>query len=543
MQRVHQILFVALIILTLLMLSAFIVVPILEGKVKSELTQMLKKRLPNADIAIKDMDIHLITGDFVLNRFQLRDTSKHVEMADIRGVFINNVSWYKLLKNRKLHTQHIRVDNISLVLSKYNDSLDIAEFWSENIEENISLHEITVKTFDFKLRDKKEKKTAAIYNGNVNLTFKDMSPDIIAGHIIADSLYYKNNAENYEYKTGKINVNIGGNRLKIADFKVLPRYPIMRFSERQGKKVTRHKLHIPEIELVDLDVRRLISEREVIANKIKLEGADYMAFDNPNMPIDSSEYKYIPQEYLRQLNYKVNIDTLQLRAADIYYATINSETEKPGHVSFNRTYCTLYNVSNDSANLLQNPYMTMDFVSDFMGEGELTGSFRFHLMDENNSYQVVAELGEMDIAEVNTLTIPSINLKITGGHNLSLYMNIAVDEGDYSGIMEFSYEDLQIELRDSDEESEKKVVNWLFNNLLVKKENIKEEKNFRTGVISYERVTYYGFFKNMWHAIEGGITTSIMRKRTADQLRKMVKNNDDFTEDMESEQVDSLHLN
>lgn len=528
MKKLYQILFIALILLTLLILAAFIVVPILERKVEFKLTQMLESEFPDAEFTLEDVGIHLITGDFQIDKFQFKDSTQKIDNVLLRGLLINNVSWTKLLRKKSLNAQDIRIDRIDIRLAGL-DNDKYSEAFLDSLKKRLDFHDLKIKKFDFELNDSIEDLHINVFNGSLNFVFKNMNPDIIDGYARVDSAYYKQGGENYVYKTGAWNLNIAGNSLKGKDIEVIPQYPPGVFSQRYGRRVLRHNIRIPELDLSGFQFRELLLRNNFVASRMRLQGMYFAGFENPKMPIDSTIYKPLPQEYLRKLKQKMTIDTVQLRAGNIRYSTINTRTEKPGEIYFVNTYASLYNVTNDSGVIVENPQMVMDFMSDFMGAGRLTGSMTFNLGDGGYPYTVKCHLDKMDIAEANTITIPIVNLDIRKGENLGLDLDIQANSRELNGTIEFEYDNLSVDVLNNTENKRDKLLSWLIDKLLIKQKNTKD-KSFRIGHIHRERETYRSFFSNIWRGIEDGLAETVIGAKNVNRLIRFVKEGDDYSE-------------
>ncbi len=540
MQRLYHILFFFLIALTLAIIAAFIYMPIVEGKIKTQLTQMLESEFPDASFSIQGMGVHLVTGDFIINKFQLKDSSQHIGNVSLNGLLINNVSWSKLLRKRRLNAQEIRVENVDLIINSADSKFFQSEY-IDSLKQRFDFHDLNIKKLNFEVNDTINDVAIKIKDAATRLSFKNMNPDIIDGFITIDSTYFKGKKGYYAYNSGSIKLDVAENSLKMENIKMEPQYPIGSFSRRQGKRVLRQFLQIPQAELFGFDFREFMLKGNFLVQRMELQDLVYRAFENPIMPIDSSARKLLPQERLLLIDRNIIIDTIQVKSGYYRYTTVNQEREEPGYITFDNTFISLYNVTNDSIAIGENAVMKMDFLCNFMNAARLTGSAAFNLKDKKYPYSIRCYLGEMDIAVANTVGIPVMNLNLVGGRNIGLDLNITADKSRFSGSADFSYDGLQVNTKKRNGSSGELMIQWLVNNVLIKKKNIKGEMEYRAGEIAYERKGYLSFMKNFWKATETGLANSILGQKNVKYLDRLLHSDDeDLYIDMKELEEDML---
>lgn len=524
MKRLYYILFIVLIVLTVLILLVAIGLPILENKIESGIVHRIHAYLPDSEIQVEELDVDVISGNLDIKRLVIKDSSLNNGIIEVHGLDIDGMDWYSSNKKSKLIAQNIYVADIRV--KQIGNKPGASEYsWRDSLIKYIKINTITFPGFSYTLLNPAGEEVLSVSEGKAQIQFERKSINrILDGYVTLDNLYYKSATGKYVFKTDSLYLDVSEKKIELREIQVLPQFTLKEFTSRKKGKRLRYLVKIPLLRISGVEFQKYFMDRTIDISRVLADKAKLVVYENAAIPRDVNRQIPLPHEFLYNMKNSFTIDTTRVRSAFIKYENISPDSTRNGYVNFNRTSFTAYNVTNDSAQVAGNPTATVDFISYLMNRGELKGTMKFDLEKRKYPYSFKCHLGEMDINDINTITIPILSMKILSGHVLGVDVEMKADIDKFKGNLAFSYYNLDVAVIDRDKNTKKKVLSWIANAIFIKDDNVRGNKSFRMGVISYQRVPYQSFFKNLWEAIETGFATSILGRHRTKVLRETVEN-------------------
>ncbi|MFW5726648.1 MAG: hypothetical protein ACOCW4_02170, partial [bacterium] len=205
----------------------------------------------------------------------------------------------------------------------------------------------------------------------------------------------------------------------------------------------------------------------------------------------------------------------------ISYAERAAEGEEDGVITFENINANLRHLTNDRRLWKDSLYMSMDIVTEVMGEGDLRLSFQFPLADDSLQFSASGNLGPMDLTAFNRILEPVAFVHIKEGTSESLKFAFTGNRYRSNGVLRFRYNDLSILMLDKQRGRvgfDEKLGSFIANAFVLKASNPKGAF-MRIGKIDYERDGAKAMFHYWWHSLLTGIKSSIMNEKETEKTR------------------------
>jgi hypothetical protein len=166
----------------------------------------------------------------------------------------------------------------------------------------------------------------------------------------------------------------------------------------------------------------------------------------------------------------------------------------------------------------------MEASGKIMGAGQIKAEFMFDMVDPGHSHSFGAVIDKFDLTEFNRMLIPNVSVQVKSGINNGIIMNLKGDD-DYSyGEMQFTYEDLKIQLLNRETELPQGIGNAMgsfFANTFIINTNNPRLLIFRKGDIFFERDKSKSIFNYWSKSFLSGVVSSIGAKNNKKKIKKM----------------------
>ena len=233
-------------------------------------------------------------------------------------------------------------------------------------------------------------------------------------------------------------------------------------------------------------------------NKIIVNGLSLHDYRDKNKPRPKEPVKPLFAGMIRKIPIPIEIDTIQLHAADIYYSEMPEGKDKFGTLGFNRTYASIYKLTNAQKNELDFGSCEIDVETQFNDRTLIKGHFIIPYEGEDQ-FVFSAALNSMPMEVLNSTLHPLASISINSGSIHKLNFSMATSNSHSDNQLTLDYENLNIEILNA--QDKKSGFTWLANPLL-RSVNLPEKKNYRIASYKAERNIYRGPFNFMWNSLK-----------------------------------------
>lgn len=531
-------------------LLSFLCIIILSWIASSLISSKLEEAIPRYEFGtfktkVGDVKVKLLVGNLTLHDVQLYDTVGFGSVSTTKIRF-QGIQLLKLIFNKKIALRKVLINgaNISLYLdennklilpqennktSKYNligiDKVQIikANFLiSQADPSKIDPGKIDSSKTDPSKTDHSKadhSKADSIFNTEFNLdlwaisntnlkrfSYNKTNFDSLSFFLRNGSYRLANGLHNISYDT--ISYRGSENRLTIDLLLLKSRFAKYEIGKHTGVETDWFDFTVKGINMENIQLQNLISQNALIMSQIEINHFTGIAFKDKRLPFPEKPDTKLPIELLHSLPITLHIDSIILKDANIEYAERVKDSKKAGAVTFNNLSANIKNLSNIDS-LITAP-TTMHASANVMNEALLTANFIFPNVKYPRSYSAKGVMGSMDIASFNPILEQNASVLVESGKVNKLSFDFVYNNDDSKGNLYFDYNDLKISIIDKSDNKIKKTQTFLINNILLHKENLKTEKSFREGNVSFSRNKKRSIFNYWWKSLFSGIKNSVI---------------------------------
>lgn len=435
---------------------------------------LTNKKLHINSISFEEPNIHLMSEYHTFND-TLRTTPKKTLYESIKDIFTS------------INVRNVDIDNVQFKYSKFE----------EGKQSSIDLDKVTIKVHDVLVDETSLQDTTRFYYTKmVDVHVPGFEYDLPDGF--------------YKVKFNGLKINTRDQNLLLTDVDFRPKMDKNAFYKQKKQNVTMTVLKFDTLRVEQLNFQALIDNQQTIARKVQLKNgtvdlhADKRYPKYPIIKIGES-----PHQKLLKLKKLLSLDTVVVDNVTVTYHEMSGKFFREGSISFNNASGILTNVTNDSSALAKDKYMRADLRAKIMNSGNLHAKFGFDMLSKTGLHTYSGTLGPMKATAFNRILAPLLNVEIASGNIKKVAFNMQGTDRKNWGEFRFDYDDLKISLLnkkdENGEQSSKKVVSYLINQLLINDSNPDNKGVYTVGKVNYTRVPEHTFFKTLWQSLLDGI--------------------------------------
>ena len=206
---------------------------------------------------------------------------------------------------------------------------------------------------------------------------------------------------------------------------------------------------------------------------------------------------------IQDLPFQMHGDSILIENGSIKYAERVKNSKDDGAVTFSQLHAKIYCLS--TVDRLIDRQTTMHAEARVMNEGWLKADFIFPNQKFPHVNQASGTLSSMPMKAFNSIVTQNASVFVEDGYLKQLTFNFTYNNNQSNGDLIFEYDDLNVHVLDRDDNSTKKIQSLITNTFLLHKKNLREDKSFREGTISFERDQKKSIFNYWWKSILSGI--------------------------------------
>ena len=483
---------------------AIIVILLINFGLSIFLTNKIKDLNGEYTISVKEAKVNIITQSITVNNLIINSRKKgkdslHFDTTElyIKGVSLSDIRNPQTinLSSIKISSPHIKIYQGDTTSGKNNKAMeDLKSFKVKDLKINNGKMTLFNADSDTTWHIKK-----------INLAYKEFKTD---SSLVTNRMPYTYNeqlieVENMMFKMNEYqnivleNLSLDNAKATIHNLQIVPQYNKHEF---QGK-ITEEK------DWIELDVKSLIvnkinlNNKEIVfdSEKIEIDSASLYVYRNKLMP-DQTKYKPLYSKMLRELPFKLNVDSVNIKNSSIVYEERINADGKPGRLEFTKFNSLIKNINNNKNSGITD----LNIKTRFMDNADFNVHWSFEVANTADYFNIRGRLLAFDASFADKFITPNFNSKAKGVINL-LDFNIRGNDVKANGNIEMKYEGLKFEIINKDKTKVNKFLSSVANLFVKKNEKIPESKE-----IEVERDQQKSFFNYFWLCIEDGLMATIL---------------------------------
>jgi len=479
-------------------------------------------------------NVSLTPNKEVYERFKTANKAPDNQYSiQIKSVKLKNFHPKLLYQTQKLNINEILIEDPTVLIINENslekDSLQTKEKKTpyqqiSKFLKELQIKDLNVKNLNFTYRNNSLKEQKETKLKNINIAVHDFLIDSISqkdtsrvyyssgldfkmdSYQIAtrDSMYYIN-FKGIDFSTSK-------KRLKMNRVELKPRHSKTEFYKISEKPTDRFDIVFDSLSIQNIDIHQLLKTQRFHASKVNIKKGSLEIYNNANYKrIKTNRIGKDPHQQLQKLAWNFNLDTINILNTVIAYEELSRLTQQVGKISFNNSTIRIFNVTNDSLAISQDPIMRAYLTTKLMNASQLKANFQFNLTSPTGAFDFQGRLNAMNGRALNPVLKPLGQVEITSANIKSLAFNFKANQNEARGNVNFHYTDLKVKLlmlKQGGLISKNKLASTIANNFIINNSNPTEFGEFIQGDVHYKRPKTYSFFKFVWKSIFQGVKTS-----------------------------------
>lgn len=490
------------------------------------------------------MNVSLLNGSIGLRNVQLLpDTTAYFQLDSAQrasklfklkaaSLDISGLSFLKIIFKKDIQVSSITLNRPDLIVMKMRDTVKVDSNVNKTIYEQMPslLKDAKVKVFRVnELSYVQQEKGDTTKRGgrwsNLSFAMESISIDSLSQkdstvfwfckdiQINSRKVQFASSDGMYKYTIGEVKASVKRKTLDVLDFKVIPQYPEIEFSQRLGKEGDRYQLVVQRINAKEVDFKQFEVSGRLHVLALNLENAELRVFHNKMMPpAGGIKAENFPNIALRRLKIPLVLDTMHVKNFDVYYKELSKQSEKSGTVFFTNIYGTLHNVTNDSLQWKKNPWCRTTFQANFIGKAKLQVAINLNMEAKDGEFNYKGSLAKSDGKIYNELLVPMAMARIEEGTIQEVTFNVNANSYGSTAHVQMLYDNLKVNLlgKEGNVLKKKGFLSFLANTFILKNSNPRKKGEAPINAdISYIHDREKSFFNLMWKSIFTGLKVNL----------------------------------
>ena len=545
---------VAALILVLAVLVYFSYDTWLENRLEDRLAAIINKQPGNLyHYSFEELDINVFDGSIDLEGITIRPTVAAIDslrsennglrfLLDLR---MEQIELDGLDIKQFLGTGNISVD--SLIISEpsfeyyfhprkksASQLMPLQQVFNEKFQE-ANLGKLLIRDGTIKIDDQSEEGSAIhIHHLNIelngahmdSLTLARFTPFDYQGiHMIAAGINIDVN-EDFSIRSDTIIFNVDNESIELLNFQLNPKFSQENFRETYPYQKQWLAIKLGRLFINHINSERFLETGLIDIGKVDLYDASVALYKDKTKPLKEEKIKQLPASLIRSIQWKLNIDSVNLYNGFVTVDQTSELTGKESHLFFSDLHAQLLHFTNDSSVMAESSLMYIDGSGSVLGKAAASIHLRFDLESEKDEFEAWGTMGDVSGEEFNAVLDPMAGIKIKSGNIHQLSFELSGDDGYSSGVVDANYEGIRLEFMkiDSAEETESKKGFMSFAaNSVINTTNLESESSYLQGIIHSERDLEKGFFDFLWHSIQSGIVSTMAPFTTDKEIKAIQK--------------------
>ena len=458
-----------------------------------------------------------------INKFVQNDLRNNKNLITLQNSRVSGLSANAFILHRQLKADSLTMYGgiLGFYRSKKKDANETIEldngFFDEAIVKNIRLGSTTVSLFN-----KANKNEAPMVFKNVKFNAAGID-SIYSGKdllkLIADSKWdlsadgysFITKDKMYEINLGPFLLDKARSIITMNSLSVLPLLNQEAFVRSLKFQKDYLNIRLNNIHLSGADVKKIVSEKTVIADEVSLQAFVNVFNDRTVRPDTASKMGQYPHQLLRELKTPIYLRKLKIINGNVVYKERGDISKKTGDVVLNKINMVISNITNIPKYVQKNNSMSVNISCKFLNIADITSLWKLPLDPKAGEFAISGKVGQFDGTKLNPAIEPLGMGSIKSGNINSFNFNLQGTDTKGSGDALMLYNNLKIKLLkyagDSNNLQTKGVTSFAAN-ILIKDKNPAQGVT-RKGKLDFTRIMTKSFFNLVWKSIFAGAISSI----------------------------------
>ena len=347
----------------------------------------------------------------------------------------------------------------------------------------------------------------------------------------------------YLIKSNNVTYSYKNNRLILDSVYLIPRYGRKEFFKKAVYQTDRISLKGKNIIIDGIDFESILTDRIYHISRVSLNGFEMIDHRDKRYERKPGEIKSMPQTALKNLPFKIAIDSLYVNNSYMLYGEYVDKSQKSGEAYFTDFNLTVSNITNVNKSITRNPRMDVIMSTKLMDDARLTLNVGFILNDPLDYFEYSGHLNYFDITKMNPMVENLLGLTIKSGKGTLDINEIKGNNDVATGELFFKYKNFKLGLYNRNKAKEvtgilSPIVSFVVNDIKLRSNNPKSLGKPRIGEVYFERDKEKSILNYIWKSTMSGLLTTVgitnkQQKEAEKNDRKALKNDQKINKEFE----------
>ena len=480
---------------------------------KKKLESFIQERLPeNMVRAYDDITVETFGGSLTVTNASLiiknkADGAQHT-FVNVEKLKISDISYWDYLFNNEIHVETITLDNPTIAYygDRIQKNIDSTRNKIFSVYKPILIDRLKINNTKFAMYED-GKDSTKIYAKALSLEIDDIKIDnnTIVRKI---PITYKT----YTAKSDSVFVKVSAyENLTVKDFSIENRTAIFKdltlktkYSKRElSRIITKERDHydltLKSLSIADFDFGFKQNHFFAKSKKVSL-AAPSLEIYRDKLVTDDLTIKPLYSKMLRELPFKLTVDSLSISQASIKYEERVKPDNMGGSINFENLEASISNVSNTYSN----PTKTEAKIkANFMEKTPISVNWSFDVQNKNDQFLFSADVGHLVADNLNSFTEPNLKIRLEGNTNQT-YFTIDGNNNTSTVDMKINYSDFKVMVLRKEGESKNKFLSAIAN-IFISKNSKKKNEYYKEGKAEATRDKTKSAFNYLWLNIKNAL--------------------------------------
>jgi len=521
-----------------LVVLLFLANTIIKGYVEKKIVKQLNNNPESLyKITFDKLNVNIYTGSVSVKGLHIKpgeslqkdlsnENIKKFLSTEIKTFKIKNINLIEFLKNNKINISAIVIKDMNVDYyfkqapkeAKNKKTLALHNIFSDQFQgakiNTFKILSSTVRFTDAENMDQPifEIDSVSLQINDIKLdkeTLKHALPIDFKDVLINTGHFSLNSSEFYAIKTEGVHFSQQDSSFIISGFELIPKFSKEEFNKRIKYNDDWFSVKTKQIKFNSLHFGILEKHSQLHFNSIQIEEPKIEIYRDKRLPDAPFKYKALVAGVIKKIPLDIKIDTIQVMEGHLAYEEQLKASDKPGLVFFNPMYLTILNLTNIPEEINTKPNLEIDINGKIMGQSFLNARLNIPLNRNDEYFTLSGTLDPISAGAFNPFVKNGLNVDINAGKIYKTNFDIIANNDASTGSLIMDYENLQVTVMKSKDQSKKSgFVSWIANEV-IRKDNLESHHKYKVGTIGFERRKDRFIVNYIWNSFKSGIISIV----------------------------------
>lgn len=478
----------------------------LEHKIKKGLESVLNE----SKTSYEEVNVSLLGSLAEVKNLKFHKAGKEFTAQNIK---VKRLNLLKYLRDGNIIIGNLEVKGLHANFNRAEEEVRKETDTSSGFKEEILIKSLSVSNSDLRIIKGDSSSKPIFYIslpkvrlGTINLNAKTLEAAVPFTYksieLRSDSVFVRMNSQ-HDITVGTTRFKNG--ELSLKDFRIHPLYSEAEFKNHIPYEKDHVRLRIKKIDFNKLEWAFNNDSLEIRNPLLKIGGVKLQIYRDKTQP-DDQRYKPLYSRMIRDLPFRLKLDTLRLQNVFIEYKELKEKERGPGVLRFHDLNASIYNLSNIGLHKKEFPSTDIDVSTLFMGENELKVHWNFDISNRADHFNISGSLNGLSAKGMNSFLKPAMNIEAKGDIE-DMSFSYSGNNDMATGEMKLTYKDFKVEVLKKKSEKKNKILSALANLII---HNKAKNENAVQDNIKVQRDKTKSFWNYFWLCIRNGALKSFL---------------------------------